>query len=152
MIDFRAVIEKNSIPVTEVGCWIWTGGETRGGYGSRMLSGINYRAHRMAWLGFRGPIPSGACVCHRCDTRLCVNPTHLFLGSVADNNCDRAAKGRSNLAGKARGERSGTAKLTTAIILAIRADHRRQKEIAAEYGVNQTTISSIKTRKIWRHV
>lgn len=78
------------------GCWAWTASRFSGGmrYGSFYLNGKNTHAHRAAWALLRGPIPKGMCVCHRCDNPLCVNPDHLFLGTVVDNNIDRDRKGR----------------------------------------------------------
>jgi len=67
-----------------------------GGYGEFCApSDKHVFAHRAAWEMYRGQIPQGACVLHRCDVRSCVNPDHLWLGSKGENNKDMAAKGRA---------------------------------------------------------
>lgn len=77
------------------GCWLWRGAPNGPeGYGRVRVAGRIQYVHRVAWSMARGPIPPDLCVCHRCDTPLCVNPAHLFLGTVRDNNLDRIAKGR----------------------------------------------------------
>src|SRR4051812_16104774 len=86
----RETIETYSMPVTECGCWIWLGAGVRYGLAK------GHRAHRLSWKAFRGPIQDGLHVLHKCDTPLCVNPDHLFLGTPLTNAADREAKGRGN--------------------------------------------------------
>lgn len=81
-------------PEPNSGCWLWTKALTKEGYGSLGFNRkINY-AHRVSWILHRGEIPPGLCVLHHCDTRACVNPDHLFLGTYQDNFHDCRAKGR----------------------------------------------------------
>ena len=129
------------------GCHLWTAYKNADGYGRFALNEKNRRAHRVAWELVKGTIPAGLCVLHKCDVRACVNPEHLFLGTAADNVRDMMEKGRSG-----KGEANGPAKLTEAAVLAIRADSRSLRKIAADYGVHWTTVSRIKIRKLWRHI
>lgn len=142
------------------GCWTWTGGRS-GGYGTFRHEGRTQKAHRVAWQLERGDIPEGLVVCHQCDNPGCVRPDHLFLGTVAENNADRANKGRSKGTfrsdsthpGRVRaGELHWGAKLTARQVDAIRQRRERGepvKALAAEFGVHHATISRI-ARRVWR--
>jgi hypothetical protein len=133
--------------VDEGGCWLWRAAKGSNGYGVAPdpESGKTMGMHRASYLAYRGPIPPGMCVCHRCDVRACINPAHLFLGTSRDNIADMVAKERH-----ARGERKNTAKLTEAQVREIRADRRSpQAVIARDYGINQSQVSYIKSGKKW---
>ena len=155
MTTLKERFDEKWIPVTESGCWIWTGCCDKRGYGDIWTGkGRSRLAHRVSWELHNGPIPKGEhygtiCVCHRCDTPSCVNPLHLFLGTHQENIIDMFKKGRGH---KANGEKNNYSKLSDADVIAIRADGRVQDEIAADYGVHQTTVSKILLRKSWSHL
>jgi hypothetical protein len=136
-------------------CWLWNASLSTGGYGQFTAPTGGNRvknapAHRFSWELYNGPIPSGKHILHKCDTRHCVNPEHLFVGTHQQNMQDRDSKGR-----QAKGARSGLAKLCDEKILAIRSRYKlgeTQTVLASVFGVNQTKISDIVTRKTWKHV
>lgn len=111
------------------------------------VRGRRMRASRLAWELTHGPIPVGLFVLHTCDNGACVRPTHLFLGTQADNVADMVTKGR-----QAVGELHGKAKLTNAEVLRIKqrlAAGIKPPIIAAEFCVSRTSILDIRSGRTW---
>lgn len=80
--------------VAENGCWLWQASLTTKGYGSFWDGSRLDRAHRYSYKTFRGEIPKGLIVMHKCDIPACVNPVHLQLGTYQDNVDDAISKKR----------------------------------------------------------
>ena len=80
-------------------CWEWIAHKSYQGYGrfKGAKSTGNILTHRISWVFHKGELSEKDCVLHKCDNPSCVNPDHLFVGSKADNNKDRALKKRSGL-------------------------------------------------------
>ena len=76
-------------------CWIWQASKLPFGYGLLVVGERRIPAHKIAWQEMHGPVPDGLCVLHQCDNPPCVNPSHMFLGTKAENNHDMKAKGRA---------------------------------------------------------
>lgn len=127
-------------------CWPWLAGKMTSGYGQirggseeqhRMVS-----AHRVAWELAYGPIPSGMCVCHHCDNRECVNPAHLFIGTLVDNVIDMVAKGRQHHVLRSE---------DIPIIRNLRGK-RTQRELAKMFNVSKSTINNVQLGRACRWV
>jgi hypothetical protein len=76
-------------------CWEWIGSTDIENYGIVKWNKKRFRAHRISYELFKGEIPKGLCVCHSCDNPKCVNPNHLWVGTIKENNTDRTQKGRN---------------------------------------------------------
>lgn len=89
---------KNSYKTIANGCWEWIGSCSHNGYGRMYLPETKKveQAHRVSWKIFKGAIPNGLLVLHKCDNPPCINPEHLFLGTYKDNSDDKIKKGRAN--------------------------------------------------------
>jgi len=132
------------------GCWLWTGGLDKAGYGKFYYIPAEERpiwlAHRAAYRIFVGSIPTGLDIIHSCDVRCCVNPYHLRPGTSRDNMNDMVAKGRGPNFRRANNPR---AKLSEAEVKYIRGSTLPQKILGAVFGVGQTQISKIKVGRAW---
>lgn len=85
-------------------CWEWQSYTTYQGYGQFYLAGRQYRASRVSYVLAGNDLGLDQVVCHRCDNPPCVNPNHLFAGSVQDNIIDAATKGRKSGPNVGRGK------------------------------------------------
>jgi hypothetical protein len=163
----RALARFNSKwePVTESGCWVWTGSTGRTGYGYIGYEGKVIRAHRASYQFFRGAVPEGMSVCHRCDVRCCVNPAHLFIATHQENMRDLARKGRANnrAAIQARlisqnapkGSKHGMALMTEEKVLelrALRASGVPVKELGPRFGISWQQAYGIVCGNNWKHL
>ncbi|MBB5748575.1 HNH endonuclease signature motif containing protein [Micrococcus sp. TA1] len=130
-------------------CWVFTGsGQV---YGKLDVKGRSVSAHRLAYESANGPVPAGQVVRHKCDNTKCVRPSHLELGTHADNSRDMTKRER-----QARGERQGSAKLTESQVLEIRSiaatGSVKHSLIAKRFGVSQAQIGHIVTGRRWKYL
>lgn len=148
------------IPEPNSGCWLWTKSLAHGtGYGRfSMYERDEMRhvgAHRASWRLHRGAIPDGLFVCHKCDVRACVNPDHLFLGTVQDNTDDMIAKGRRREPSHVTGEAHHKSKLTVASVTYARRAARRgasTHSLARELGVTRSSVQRALVGRTWASV
>jgi hypothetical protein len=123
--------------VRDNGCWEFTGGCDKDGYGKFTVLGITLLAHRVAYDLCVGDIPDGMKVLHTCDNPPCINPEHLRLGTALDNSSDMVSRGRTN---GPRGSRQGQSKLTESNVVQIRRllkeGEHSQREIARRLKVS----------------
>lgn len=139
----------SAVSLDESGCWLWQHRLDKDGYGRPRVGGRSVRAHVLSYSAFIADVPSGMCVCHKCDTPRCVNPFHLFLGTNQDNLNDKLKKKR-----QASGEKVNTAKLTAAQVSQIRDEYPScglsMKSLGNRYGVSPSTVWNIVNRHSWR--
>jgi hypothetical protein len=126
----------------ENGCWEIQGYLDKDGYGEV----AHKKAHRVSYEIFVGEIPPSMLVCHKCDNPKCCNPEHLFVGTPKDNAADMMRKGRKD---PRFGERNTQNKLTEQQALEIYNSRDTQRLIALQYGIDQSTVSYIKSGKLW---
>lgn len=140
-------------------CWIWTGGTFKFGHGRFWVKALNngHYTHRIAFFLKYGHLPKPPqCILHNCpggDNPRCVNPDHLWIGTRADNNQDKASKGR---AWSHQGEDNKCAILTEKQVLEIKEKYATgaftQTELGKLYGVSQSNVYLIVSGKNWAHL
>jgi len=147
-------------------CWPWQGYCGPKGHGQFWIREKLFYAHRVAWTIANGPIPPGLCVCHRCDNGRCVNASHLFLGTRAENIADCKAKGRQAQSARhssrthpervVRGESHWASKLTETDVREMRnlylTSHVTMSMLARQYGISRSTVADVIHRRCWKQV
>lgn len=127
----------DTIEVDSKGCWNWLGSLVDG-YGQIKSGRTSFKVHRLSWILYRGEIPKGMNVLHTCDNRKCINPSHLFIGTILDNSIDAAKKCRL---------RNGFPLCDVPKIRALNRIGLKQTHIARLLGVSQGHVSKIVNKK-----
>lgn len=82
-------------------CWLWP-------YSSFLMTAAmktnpdklwghqRMQLHRVSYWLHHGPISEGKVVRHKCDNGKCCNPSHLVIGTQADNMADKHRRGPGN--------------------------------------------------------
>lgn len=147
---FWAVMGDVPVPTDDV-CWVWPKPPAKDGYGLVMVwqrnkPSVVVRVHRLAYELMVGVIPDGLLVLHSCDNPVCVNPTHLWVGTQTDNMQDMSDKGRAG----ARKRR----KLTTEQAREVRLLSRglSPELIARRFGVSRACIRHIVSGRCYAEV
>src|SRR5262249_19233603 len=132
------------LPGMETPCWVWFGHRGKWGHGRVWFHPCRgWPASWVAWLLHYGDIPDGLDCLHGFDYPSCVNPSHLFLGTQADNVADMQAKGRMV---NPVGETNGKARLTDEQVIEVRRRYRYGsarnggKALAQEFGIAISTL------------
>jgi hypothetical protein len=133
------------------GCWVWTAGKDRDGYGKFgfQVEGKlkTVRAHRFIYEATVQKL-GALYACHDCDNRECVNPAHMFAGTARENSIDCAGKGRRRCGSEANPHQ----KLSDDDVRAIRtacAGGESYPSVAARYPVGRGHIGQIANRKAY---
>lgn len=132
-------------------CWEWIPPKNQDGYGNFRVNKKNYRAHRYSYLLHYGVFDLSLKVCHRCDNPGCVNPSHLFLGTVQDNSTDMVMKNR-----QAVGENASRVTLTEEkvrdIVNKFNAGVMDVNVASKKYNITTSHVYRLVKKQQWRHL
>lgn len=126
---------------TSTRCLEWQGYKSADGYARVNIGNKVHTLTRVLWEHANGAIPNGMMMRHKCDNPKCVNLEHLELGTQADNQRDKAVRGRS-----------AHQRLTDENVRTIKHAQGLGREIAAQFGVSRGLVSRIKNGKCRHHV
>lgn len=130
-------------------CWEWRAAKDVAGYGTYTLNGIQVTAHRIAYERVNGYVKDGFVVMHSCDNPSCVNPNHLSIGTVKENNHDMIFKGRHH-------RRGGRGQLSDDTVRDIRSEYESggisQHKLASKYGISRLSVHRLIHRQTYSNV
>lgn len=135
-------------------CWLWRGKcVSKKGYATITMHRVSCLIHRLSYALAFGEVPDDLSVLHRCDTPLCVNPDHLFLGTQLDNLRDCKQKGRLKLPPRQRGAESPRARLTeiqAKNICALHAAGYSTPQLGRMFGVSTSCVGHMVSGRTWK--
>jgi hypothetical protein len=158
--ETRSTIDyfNSKVKVMESGCHEWQGGKNAYGYGVIQLRSRpdldTVIAHRWHYFHLNPDSDKSLFVLHKCDNRKCVNPSHLFLGTQADNMRDCAMKGRQKgtfAVGEAN-HRTLTNEQVRSIPVLYKAGGYSHRSLAKKFGVAKGTITDILVGRTWKRL
>jgi hypothetical protein len=157
LADLRREFFRRVVPLNPSECWLWPATGLNGaGYGQLEIRLVKYGkrrrvlAHRASYQIYVGPIPTGLQVLHDCDTKRCVNPAHLSVGTQLDNEAGKVARGRSN-----RGEDRWCATLTNRQAQQLLDEYRGGvsiRKLSARFCVTYWVAYSVAKRTRWKYL
>ena len=155
--DVKAYLLKHVVmPENPDACWEWQGRLNDGGYGMANVRQSSYRASRLSYEIFIGPIPDGLHVLHNpdptiCNNRRCINPQHLRCGTNYENMQDKQISGT-----QIKGETHYLSKLTEDDVREIRRLYTIDKwhyvDIAIAFDIDFVTVHNAVKAITWKHV
>lgn len=168
---FLSKVNKDgpTMPHMETPCWVWTAYKNKHGYGGLVIRQRSLKAHRVSWyIAYGEPSIATPFVLHRCDNPPCCNPSHLFVGTNADNMDDMVKKGRvGTLFGddnasrrfpesRPRGEVVHSAILTSEEVTSMRSAYKAGgvtiTQLGKMFGLSRAASGKIINGNTWKHL
>lgn len=129
------------------GCWLWTAGTAKGYGAIRWKRNRQVQATRAVWEAVYGVEPEQD-VLHHCDVKMCVRPSHLYLGSASQNANDAYDRTQPS------GIHHPFAKLTYISVAEARTRYLKEdisvRSLAADYGVSYGVMNDALTGRTWK--
>ncbi len=162
-IEYNECLKKRLLKYSEInhtnGCREWSVKNRMVGKG---YGCINYRskqilAHRASWIVWKGNIPDEVCVLHKCDNPSCINPEHLFLGTIHDNTLDMMSKNRQNFIGLVKfGSKNQNSVLDEELVILMRIIRNHSaisyKKLSMLFQCQEQLCRKVCKYEIWNHL
>lgn len=141
----------DNIRVDSQGCFLWQKSTFGvGGYAQICIGKTRHPGHRLSYRLFRGPVPDGLFVCHRCNVKRCINPAHLYLGTNQQNILDALADGLMPI-----GEKHHQSKLSASDVASMRRSYASGETVAViadRHAVGYESARRAIVGRTWAHV